>query len=100
MRCEIHYTTMGFMDIANLHVSCAIKNYEYFELLVPEEPFRFPMKDKYPIDQNGMAHVPQKPGIGVELDWDAINLSCVEHKITKAKCRKNPPGSVRSFLTA
>ena len=85
LRCEIHCTTMGYMDIANLHVSCAIKNCEYFELLVPEEPFRFPMKDKYPIDKHGVAHVPQKPGIGVELDWDAIDDACVEHKITKAK---------------
>jgi len=85
MRCEIHCTTMGFMDMANLHVSCAIKNCEYFELLVPEEPFRFPMKDNYPIDKNGRAHVPQKPGVGVELDWDAIDRTCVEHKITRAK---------------
>jgi L-alanine-DL-glutamate epimerase-like enolase superfamily enzyme len=85
LRCEIHCTTMGYMDIANLHVSCAIKNCEYFELLVPEEPFRFPMKDKYPIDKHGVAHVPQKPGIGVELDWDAIDDACVEHKITKTK---------------
>src|ERR1043165_4790900 len=57
LRCEVHCTTMGFMDIANLHVSCAIKNCEYFELLVPEEPFRFPMKDKYPIDKNGIAQL-------------------------------------------
>ncbi len=85
LRCEIHCTTMGFMDIANLHVSCAIKNCEYFELLIPEEPFRFPMKDKYPIDKHGIAHVPQKPGIGVELDWDAIDNTCVEHKITKTR---------------
>ena len=68
------------VDIANLHVSCAIRNCEYFELLVPEEPFRFPMKGKYPIDKNGIAHVPQKPGIGVELDWDAIDRACVEHR--------------------
>ncbi len=84
LRCEIHCTTMGFMDIANLHVSCSIKNCEYFELLIPEEAFRFPMKDPYPIDANGIAHVPQKPGIGVELDWDLIDRSCVEHKISKA----------------
>jgi L-alanine-DL-glutamate epimerase-like enolase superfamily enzyme len=82
MRCEIHCTTMGFMDMANLHVSCAIRNCEYFELLVPEEPFRFPMKDPYPIDANGIAHVPQKPGIGVELDWDLIEKTCVEHKVS------------------
>ncbi|HTB84726.1 MAG TPA: enolase C-terminal domain-like protein [Candidatus Sulfotelmatobacter sp.] len=85
LRCEVHCTTMGFMDIANLHVSCAIKNCEYFELLVPEEPFRFPMKDRYPIDKHGTAHVPQKAGIGVELDWDAIDNTCVEHKITETR---------------
>jgi L-alanine-DL-glutamate epimerase-like enolase superfamily enzyme len=84
IRCEIHCTTMGFMDMANLHVSCAIRNCEFFELLVPEEPFRFPMKDPYPIDKNGIAHVPQKPGIGVELDWDLIDRTCIEHKVTKA----------------
>jgi L-alanine-DL-glutamate epimerase-like enolase superfamily enzyme len=82
MRCEIHCTTMGFMDMANLHVSCAIKNCEYFELLVPEESFRFPMKDPYPIDRRGVAHVPKKPGIGVELDWAAIDKTCIEHKTT------------------
>lgn len=85
LRCEIHCTTMGFMDMANLHVSCAIRNCEYFELLVPEEPFRFPMKDPYPIDSHGMIRVPQKPGIGVELDWDAIDRTCVEHKTSIAR---------------
>jgi L-alanine-DL-glutamate epimerase-like enolase superfamily enzyme len=84
LRCEIHCTTMGFMDIANLHVSCAIRNCEYFELLVPEEPFRFPMKDPYPIDAHGVIHVPEKPGIGVELDWDAINRTCGEHRISRS----------------
>lgn len=83
MRCEIHCTTMGFMDIANLHVSCAIKNCEYFELLVPEDAFRFPMKDPYPIT-SGTAHVPTKPGIGVELDWDLIDKTCVERKVSQA----------------
>lgn len=84
LRCEVHCTTMGFMDMANLHVSCAIRNCEYFELLVPEEAFRFPMKDPYPIDANGIAHVPEKPGIGVELDWDLIDRTCVERKVSKA----------------
>ncbi len=82
LRCEIHCTTMGLMDIANLHVSCAIRNCEYFELLVPEDVFRFPMKDPYPI-RSGVAHVPQRPGLGVDLDWDLIDRTCVEHKTTR-----------------
>jgi L-alanine-DL-glutamate epimerase-like enolase superfamily enzyme len=42
------------------------------------------MKDPYPIDAHGTAHVPPKPGVGVELDWDEIDRTCVEHKISKA----------------
>jgi len=83
MRCEVHCTTMGFMDMANLHVSCAISNCEYFELLVPEKAFQFPMKDDYPIDKQGLAHVPTGNGIGVELDWELIDKTCVEHKVSR-----------------
>lgn len=87
-QCELHTTTMGPMDIANLHVSCAIRNCEYFELFVPEETFRFPMKDPWPIDEQGMITVPENPGLGIELDWDAIENSTkayhlVEDKLTK-----------------
>jgi L-alanine-DL-glutamate epimerase-like enolase superfamily enzyme len=84
LRCEVHCTTMGFMDMANLHVSCAIRNCEFFELLIPEEPFRFPMKDPYPIDNAGVIHVPERPGIGVELDWDLIDRCCASHRVSRA----------------
>ena len=85
LRCEIHTTTMGPMDIANLHVSCAIRNCEYFELFVPESTFCFPMKDPYPIDGEGYIHVPEKPGLGVELDWDLIDNTCISYKIARYK---------------
>lgn len=29
-----------------------------------------PMKGKLPIDEHGIIHVPQGPGVGAELDWD------------------------------
>ncbi len=80
MRCEVHCTTMGLMDIANLHVSCAIRNCEYFELLVPEDPFRFPVADPYPISPTGMIRVPEKPGLGVEIDWKEVDARCVAHR--------------------
>jgi L-alanine-DL-glutamate epimerase-like enolase superfamily enzyme len=84
MRCELHTTTMGPTDIANLHVACAIRNSEYFELFVPEDVFRFPMKDAWPIDGEGMIHVPQGPGLGVHLDWDRIDDCCLEHRASQA----------------
>ena len=73
MKCEVHCTLMGPMDIANLHVSCAISNCEFYELHMPEKIFQFPMKEPYPIDDNGFIHVPQKPGLGIHIDWDAVD---------------------------
>ena len=61
LNCEIHTTTMNYMDLVNLHVSCAIKNCEYFEYFVPEENYTLPMKGKLPIDEHGIIHVPQAP---------------------------------------
>ncbi len=84
LQCELHATTMGITDIANLHVACAIRNCEYFELLVPEEPFRFPMLDPYPIDAEGQIHVPELPGLGVEIDWPAVDRTCVDYQILRA----------------
>ena len=49
---------------------------EYFEYFVPEDNYRFPMKGDLPIDGNGIIHVPDKPGVGAELDWDLIQSAC------------------------
>ncbi len=83
INCEIHTTTMAYMDVANLHASCAMRNCEYFELFVPEELFQFPMKSRLPINAQGMACVPEGPGLGVDLDWDAIDKLCVSHRKTE-----------------
>ena len=81
LQCELHTTTMGPMDMANLHVSCAIRNCEYYEMFVPEETFRFPMKDPWPIDAEGVIHVPESPGLGIELDWDTIDNATAAHHV-------------------
>ena len=79
MNCEIHTTTMNYMDIVNLHVSCAIRNCEYFEYFVPEENYQLPMKGNLPIE-NGIITVPDLPGIGVALDWELIEKSCRSYR--------------------
>ena len=84
MRCEMHTTTMNCMDIANLHVSCAIRNCDWFEYFVPEEDFRFPMRGWLPIDASGDITVPDGPGLGVELDWELVDRNCVSHREVKA----------------
>ena len=84
MRCEIHTSTTGPLEMANLHVSCAVRNCEWFEYFVPHDVFQFPMKEPLPIDDKGWIHVPDKPGLGCELDWDAIENGCVDYKVIEA----------------
>lgn len=79
LNCEIHTTTMAYMDIVNLHVSCAIRNCEYFEMFVPENLFQFPMKGSLPVDEQGQIHVPEIPGIGVEVDWELVDNCCTSY---------------------
>jgi len=72
LNCEVHTTTNALLDAANLHVCCAIRNCEYFEILIPQEPFSFGVRHPIRIDSEGYVHVPDAPGLGVDLDWDEL----------------------------
>lgn len=78
VNCEVHTTTNALLDLANLHVSCAIRNCEYFEVLIPQEPFAFGVKNPVKIDAEGYVHVPQGPGLGAEIEFDELenNVIC------------------------
>lgn len=82
MNCEIHTTTMGLMDMANVHVSCAIGNCEWFEYFVPEQAFQLPAMNPLPVTDDGFISPPEAPGIGFEVDWDAVENGCVSHRVT------------------
>jgi L-alanine-DL-glutamate epimerase-like enolase superfamily enzyme len=73
VNCEIHTTTNALLDMANLHVSCAIRNCEYFEVLIPQEPFCFGIKNPIRIDSGGYVHVSQGNGLGAEIDFDLLD---------------------------
>jgi L-alanine-DL-glutamate epimerase-like enolase superfamily enzyme len=73
MQCEVHTAMLSLMDVANLHVICAKRNCEYFEFAGhPVEGIGFGLQTPIRIDAEGWVHVPQGPGLGVELDWDVI----------------------------
>jgi L-alanine-DL-glutamate epimerase-like enolase superfamily enzyme len=77
VNCEIHTTTNALLDIANLHVSCAIRNCEYFEVLIPQEPFSFGVKNPIRIDAEGFVHVPEGNGLGAEIDFDLLDNNTI-----------------------
>ncbi|MCJ7874107.1 enolase C-terminal domain-like protein [Phaeobacter sp. J2-8] len=77
MNCEIHTAIYHPLELVNLHCAAAIRNNEFFEVLVPEELFAIGLKD--PIDvRDGHAHLPQTPGLGIDLDWDFIDNATIK----------------------
>jgi L-alanine-DL-glutamate epimerase-like enolase superfamily enzyme len=90
MNCELHTTTMAPMDMANIHVACAVRNSEYFELFVPEDTFQLPMKNSLRdfMDAEGRIHAPEGPGLGVEIDWNLVDSTCVSHHTFTATRRQ------------
>lgn len=73
INCELHTTLMGLMDLANLHVACAAKNSEYFELFAPHEEWQFPLRSPLPLTQDGYVCPPEQLGLGIDIDWDAVD---------------------------
>jgi L-alanine-DL-glutamate epimerase-like enolase superfamily enzyme len=77
MPCEVHTAIFHPLDLVNLHLSAAISNCTYFEVLWPLEPFAFGLAAPLPI-ANGMARLPEEPGLGIAFDWNAIDNATLE----------------------
>lgn len=78
LNCELHTTTMGVTDVANLHVACASANTEYFELFAPHELWSFPLLGGFDLDDQGNIICPTGPGLGVSVDWDLVDDTSIE----------------------
>ena len=77
LNLEVHTMATPLLDVANLHVSCAVQNCEFWEDIHPV--YRFALKNKpLQVDETGHVNLPKGPGLGVELDWDWIDDHTVE----------------------
>jgi len=72
MKLEIHTALNPLMCVANLHVLCSIKNSDFHQILLPENQPACAVEPWEYIDKEGNIHAPQKPGLGLEIDWDYI----------------------------
>ncbi len=70
VQCEIHANWFPTCNVANLHIMCAIKNCEFYEMIWPER--RYGLKEYPVLDSEGNIHVPQKPGLGTDIDVAAF----------------------------
>lgn len=72
MRCEIHHGGNSLNNVANLHVTMAVPNCEFYEFFPCTGANVFGLVEDIEIDGQGMVHAPTEPGLGFEIDWDLV----------------------------
>lgn len=64
-------------NAAGLHVLMAIKNTEFFEILLPDEAQKYGLAKDIEVDAGGWVHAPTAPGLGADIDFGLINSNTV-----------------------
>ena len=77
MKCEIMSWGNTLVSTANLHLMLGTGLSTYFEMSVPYEPYEYGMKDVIRPREDGYVYAPQKPGLGVEVDWEAMDAATI-----------------------
>ncbi len=72
MNYEIHHGGNSLNNVANLHVIMAIKNCEFFEVLLPSGAQKYGLVEDIEIDSEGNVHAFSGAGLGAEIDFDLI----------------------------
>lgn len=72
MKFEIHHGGNSLNNVANLHVAMAIRNCEFFEVLLPDGAQKYGLAPDIAVDREGLVRAPEAPGLGAEIDFDLI----------------------------
>jgi L-alanine-DL-glutamate epimerase-like enolase superfamily enzyme len=72
MSFEIHHGGNSLNNVANLHVIMAIKNCEFFEVLLPAAAQKYGLAEDIEVDARGLVHAPSGPGLGAAIDMALI----------------------------
>ncbi|TWT15888.1 enolase C-terminal domain-like protein [Reyranella sp. CPCC 100927] len=77
MNFEVHHGGNSLNNVANLHVIAAIRNTEFFEVLLPDGAQKYGLQQDIVIGRDGLVHVPNGPGLGAAIDFDLIKRKTV-----------------------
>jgi L-alanine-DL-glutamate epimerase-like enolase superfamily enzyme len=78
MRYEIHHSGNSLNNLANLHVSVALRNCEMFEVLQPDGSHKYGLLKELEIDKDGLIHAPEGPGLGAQIDYELIKSKTIQ----------------------
>lgn len=79
MNVEVQCWGYMLTQAANLHLMLAYDNCTYFEQPIPFEPYEFGAFDVIRTDGEGYVHAPTGPGLGIRMDWDAVQKASFLH---------------------
>jgi L-alanine-DL-glutamate epimerase-like enolase superfamily enzyme len=76
---DVELTSYGhtLIQAANLHLGLAYGRTSFFEQAVPVEPWECAVRTPIRTDPAGVAHCPDGPGLGIELDERALDAATV-----------------------
>lgn len=72
LKFEIHHGGNSLNNVANLHVTMAIHNCEFFEVLLPDAAQKYGLAQDIKVDRDGLVHAPTEPGLGAQIDFELI----------------------------
>ena len=78
MNIEVHHGGNSLNNIANIHAIMAIRNTEYFEVLMPAGAQKYGLIQDIEIDDQGYVHTFDRPGLGAEIDFELIRSRTIE----------------------
>ena len=77
MKYEVHHGGNSLNNVANLHVIMAIKNCEFFEVLLPDAAQKYGLQQDIEVDAGGLVHAFNGPGLGAAIDFELIKAKTV-----------------------
>jgi L-alanine-DL-glutamate epimerase-like enolase superfamily enzyme len=77
MTFEVHHGGNSHNNMAQLHFACAIPNTTYFEVLLPHGAHKYGVVNDITIGKDGLAHCPETPGIGAEIDFELVKRKTI-----------------------
>ena len=72
MNFEIHHGGNSLNNVANVHVIMAIRNCEFFEVLLPAGAQKYGLARDIEVDAQGLVHAFDGPGLGAAIDFALI----------------------------
>jgi L-alanine-DL-glutamate epimerase-like enolase superfamily enzyme len=72
MNFEIHHGGNSLNNVANLHVMMAIRNCEFFAVLLPAGAQKYGLAQDIEVDAQGLVHAIDGPGLGAAIDFELI----------------------------